>query len=312
MELGDIISDSFEDYKKNFKLVLKISFLFIFLAAVPYILTSAAFSTIYSNFYEDSIAGAAGITGLAVGGLPENLGSSVSGVVLFVILLVLTWLFFFFFNILTYPAFVFMSFKNDNGKMKVGEATRGALKYFWRYLGILVLIILVWILLLLPGGLLTILDVLFWSSMTLGIKVLMVLLTVILYLGGAIYGVYLMVGWTFSGIVLVGENRGAVDSLKRSRQLVRGRWWLVFGYLLLYSLVFGFAYFIVIGIPLFLIEILFGFASIAAFAVGGPILFFVLLLHLLIGQFFNWVSSATMIAYMVFFLRRFYLGLKGK
>lgn len=57
--------------------------------------------------------------------------------------------------------------------------------------------------------------------------------------GLAFYGIYLYVRWILSAPAIVLENAGAVASLRRSATLVRGRWWTVFGYLIVAGIVVG-------------------------------------------------------------------------
>lgn len=47
-----------------------------------------------------------------------------------------------------------------------------------------------------------------------------------------------MVYWIFGSYVLYDEKKGIIDSLKRSKEIVKGKWWKVFGYLLLLLLIF--------------------------------------------------------------------------
>lgn len=50
-------------------------------------------------------------------------------------------------------------------------------------------------------------------------------------------GIILSVWFAFAFLVLVLENTGIIDSMKRSREYVRGRWWAVFGRLMFMTLV---------------------------------------------------------------------------
>lgn len=59
----------------------------------------------------------------------------------------------------------------------------------------------------------------------------------ILGLAGVLCGVYLYVRWVLSPAAVMLEDAGAVASLRRSAQLVRGRWWKVFGYLVVAAIV---------------------------------------------------------------------------
>jgi len=65
-------------------------------------------------------------------------------------------------------------------------------------------------------------------------------------------GVYLWVGWWVSAQAVVAEERGALEGMRRSRELVKGGWWRVFGIALLISLIGG-VIGAVLGIPLFAI-----------------------------------------------------------
>lgn len=78
----------------------------------------------------------------------------------------------------------------------VKEAYRMAMPYFWRY-------------------------------------ILLSILTALAIIGGFILlivpGIIFMVWFTFSYYVLVDENIGTIDSMKRSKALVAGKWFVVFG-----------------------------------------------------------------------------------
>ncbi len=61
-------------------------------------------------------------------------------------------------------------------------------------------------------------------------------------------GVYLYVRWILTTPPIMLEEAGAVDALRRSAQLVKGRWWTVFGYLIVANIVVGLVGFAVSGI----------------------------------------------------------------
>jgi len=52
-------------------------------------------------------------------------------------------------------------------------------------------------------------------------------------------GIYLLVALYFSTQAVVAENRSPVDALARSRELVRGQWWRVFGIGIVFSVMIG-------------------------------------------------------------------------
>jgi hypothetical protein len=43
--------------------------------------------------------------------------------------------------------------------------------------------------------------------------------------------------WAFSSYVLINENKGIKESMRKSKELVKGRWWSVFGFFLLLCLI---------------------------------------------------------------------------
>ena len=53
-------------------------------------------------------------------------------------------------------------------------------------------------------------------------------LLLLLVIPGIIFFIY----WIFSGYVLFDENKKIRESLKRSKEIVKGKWWRVFGYFL--------------------------------------------------------------------------------
>ena len=91
---------------------------------------------------------------------------------------------------------------NDNSLTAKGAYTR-AMSYFWKYVG------------------------------------LSLLMTIILMVGFMLLiipGIILSVWFAFATYILILENSGIVDSLKRSREYVRGKWWGVFGRLIVMSI----------------------------------------------------------------------------
>ncbi len=46
-----------------------------------------------------------------------------------------------------------------------------------------------------------------------------------------------MIFWIFASYIFIGENKGILESLKISHQIVKGKWWKVFGWTLLFVLI---------------------------------------------------------------------------
>lgn len=91
-----------------------------------------------------------------------------------------------------------------NPALSIKDAYRESLPYFWRYILL---------------------------SIMVGVVVLLGLIALI------IPGIIFAVWFAFSYYILVVENIGGVEAMKRSKQLVAGRWWMVFGHVAFVTLV---------------------------------------------------------------------------
>jgi hypothetical protein len=87
-----------------------------------------------------------------------------------------------------------------------------------------------------------------WWSIARGMErwaavIAVILLSAVLVLVGLVFliipGIYLGVALYFSAQAVVAENRSPVDALARSRELVRGQWWRVFGIGIVFSVMIG-------------------------------------------------------------------------
>ncbi|MCB9819301.1 hypothetical protein H6789_01135 [Candidatus Nomurabacteria bacterium] len=74
----------------------------------------------------------------------------------------------------------------------------------------------------------------FWKYV--GLSILMTIILMVGFLLLIIPGIILSVWFAFATYVLILENGGIVDSLKKSREYVRGKWWGVFGRLIVMSI----------------------------------------------------------------------------
>lgn len=74
--------------------------------------------------------------------------------------------------------------------------------------------------------------------------ILLFLLFLLLIIPGIIFSIY----WMFTPSIVALRNKWAFDGLKYSKKLVKGKWWKVFGY----SILFG----IIMGVPIWIISIL--------------------------------------------------------
>lgn len=74
----------------------------------------------------------------------------------------------------------------------------------------------------------------FWKYI--GLSIVMSLLIMVGFVLLIIPGIILSVWFVFSTFILVLENGAIIESLKKSREYVRGKWWAIFGRLIAMSL----------------------------------------------------------------------------
>ncbi len=242
MGLDNIFSNSFKDYKKNFKLILKSYWWFYIL---PLIVMLGFLYGIVMGF-QDS----------------QNYS------VFFIVSLIILTIGFGFFNYWLGLILIYVALYNKKGDMRFKQVAGKSIKYFWRMLGLLVIL----------------------GLALLGLFILLIIPAVIFW-----------IFWIFSAYVLIGENKGIIGSMKRSKAIVKGRWWHVFGYTLLIVLV-AIGVSILFSIPQFIM----GFVT-QVF----PNLFFIIFANV-INFIFGLVSTILITPFVIFFFKNLYLELKRK
>ncbi len=109
-----------------------------------------------------------------------------------------------FLSALMYLSIIYIGFNSDK-KLKFDESIKQSKKYFWRYLSLVIVL----------------------SIFLLGLFLLLII-------PGVIFFIY----WILAYVVLIGEDKGIMSSLGRSRELIRGNWWRTLGYFILIFLIF--------------------------------------------------------------------------
>ncbi len=203
---GDLFSESWNEYFAKFISILKV-FLLLYVLPIVVFVIIAVIMIVF-------VLGISSLSGMAISGfdvvdtinlVPSDLTSQVSNTIIiaFIPIVVILLLGFIALSLLSTLAYINIGFsKNNNLPFK--KAFKGGLKYFWIFLGLVIV----------------------QSLAVLGLFILLI-----------IPGIIFLVYWIFSPYVLFSENKGIIDSMKRSKALVKGRWWRVFGNFLLLSLI---------------------------------------------------------------------------
>jgi|TARA_B100001971_G_C18082380_1_gene479019 hypothetical protein len=279
---GDLFSESWEEYKSKFKLLLKTySWLYIIPQLIILVLSiTLAVQMIQLGVIDVPDLGADkmdfGMTGNAVddakGELTDLQNLKIILSEFFPIILAIIVLSLISYLFLSLSLF-YMAFYDKKNNLSFKQVFTNSLSYFWVYLGLSFLVIIA----LIP-------------------------LFLLLIIPGLIFLVY----WYFSSYVLVGENKGIIESMKTSMNVVRGRWWSVFGYMLLFMLIIM-AISIVISIPFSLIS--FALSLGAIFSESGLIL--MVAIDPFIDFFSNLIVSFITVPLTILFFKNYYLNLKA-
>jgi hypothetical protein len=236
---GDIFLQSWKEFKENWKSILII---FLILSAIPSLILTYFFIPINLSMQETGNVS-----------LLNTTYAVIYGLLFFASVILSFWL---------SIAVLYIGF-NSKKRVRAGEALRNSLNYFWKYLGLVI--------------------VLFFALF--GLFLLLIVPAIIFYFY-----------WSFAIVVLVAENRGIIESMKRSKKVVKGSWWRVFFYSILLFLVF-IAISIIISIP----------ASVINFASAG--LQGENAFTIYVNQVFSLAGNFITMPLGLFFLKNFYFSL---
>jgi len=248
----ELLSLSWAEYKSNFNLIFKI---FLILYIIPSLAVSLF--TLYGlsglNEKLSAITATEGV--LAIEAIKEIIISEVPALTIFAILFLVAAILGFIMSL------TLINFSFSLGKKSKPSTTSQAIKSSSKYLGKYILLVI-------------------------AVSLALVGLYLLFIIPGIIFTVY----WVFAAYVLIGENAGVTESMKRSKAIVKGRWWRVFGYYLLLMLVF-------IGISLI-------------FSIPGSILRAIFQSEI-IYDIFSLASYSITVPLGILFLKNFYLDLKA-
>jgi len=150
----------------------------------------------------------------------------------------------------------------------------------------------------------------FWRYLGFGIvvSVFIGLLFLLFIVPGVIFAIF----WIFSAYIFIGKKKGILDSLRESWRIVRGRWWRVLGYGLLFGLIilgiailFG-IFRIIITLPLIIGQ------GISGLAGAAPISATHFVTISIIASLVDSLSQTVILPLSLLFYKNFYLAMKKK
>jgi len=243
MRFKDIFNKSWQEYKKNFKLFLKLYSVFYI---IPLAILSL-FAVLLSLQGEFSI----GLSFLYV-------------IVIIGVLFFSYWL---------HLSLYYISIYNEKSKMTFSQAVKNSLNYFWKFLGLCIVL----------------------GLALLGLFILLI-----------IPGIIFLVFWLFSPYVFMKENKKIVDSMKISKRIVKGKWWQVFGYSLLIMLIV-----VAISLAFFIPALIINFLTIILSGASETLSSGVIISAEIVNFVFRIAASLITTPLTILFFKNFYLDLKG-
>lgn len=202
MNLGDIFSKTWKDYKVNFKVLFKIMLIFVVIPSFFLLLvvftwdfTSGRYPIIEQQFITGNF------TEVPLDYSQINIGMYVAGAGVYLLLSLIA------LSLLLLVVVGIMTTALKDDKIKYKSIISNGKKYYWASLGFFFVIF-----------------------------VFLFGLYILLIIPGIIFSIY----WFFSYYVYIDKNvsksRGIRNSLRESRMLVRGKWWKTLGYLCVFYL----------------------------------------------------------------------------
>lgn len=295
---GEILTDSWKEYKDNWKVYSKMMLL---LSVIPFIivfLIEIFFmrDILFYQYTADGTLTLATIFSMRF--------------LLFVILTIITAIL----GVWLQASLLYNSLYRKK-HMNVKESLFGGKKYFWRYLGLTLLIILIIFIIAFIVAIIITIGVVLVAALGIAnpISIIIVLILILLVIAAIIFALYLGINWTFSVYILIGENKRILDSLKLSKMLVRGRWWKTLGYLILFGLILIGVYIIVMIIVL-LINVIINpgyLSSIMAGNISLDINSNLFIINQIVKNIFIMILTLIITPFSIVFIKNLYLSWKG-
>lgn len=307
MGFGKIFQQSIKDYKINIKTILTVMFVFFF---IPYIILFAvnygySSSETGKTFATESDAIRIQLENYDLSGktnLSEQDKQAITALnnqqlellikqgpylslslVLFIISLFVGY-----FGIIGIMA---ASFKP---KFRYSDSVKGAKKFYWKSIGLIVLIFVFVLLIALVGGITIALGIALLSVSNL-IGFVFVLLIALLFLS---FFIWISVDLTFSNFILINENKSISSSLSGSFKLLKGKWWATFGKFIL----FGLCNLVIFALMLLIFYLIGGYTSNSIDSLG--------MTSSLNGLIWNLVMYFVLCPIYILFIKNMYLELK--
>ncbi len=332
MGLGEVFSSTWTDYKKNFWTNTKLMLVFYLLPML--IILALGLGLFYSSGLDKEVANVFGKI-IEMQSISGNINTAVDteglglkgtelqaqimqnpefvrlqaelekvaldflvNVIWFILILVVMGIIAGFISLYGMLA-VFAPALKKKGSYGFKDVVREAKPYYWRFVGLILLIYLIMIAIMIAGVILAVL--------TFGLGLLAAVVAL----------VWLFILWVFAPYIIVDMNKGVFDSMKESKKIVRGKWWRTLGYLLLIGVIISVIYEVVSMILNGILGAVIIGHSMQQLIAGGDfdISAFSNLINMLvmvgsIAMIISSVLSVIIVPYMLLFVKNMYQSFK--
>jgi len=145
----------------------------------------------------------------------------------------------------------------------------------------------------------------YWKffGFSLVLMIFVLLLTLLLIIPGLIFGIY----WIFAACIFLEKKENIKNSLKKSKEMVKGRWWKTFGFYLLLGLVMIGIVIVasIVNIPSVIVMMIHTLNG-TQFGIG------LLITNSILSMVYDFLVSLIGIPLSVLFIKNFYFEMKKK
>ena len=178
-------------------------------------------------------------------------------------------------------------------KFTYSDSVKGAKRFYWRSIGLMILLFVFFLLIALAGGILIAIGVALASISNI-VGIIFVLLVALIFFG---FFIWISVDLTFSNFILVNENKSIFASLSGSFKLLKEKWWVTFGRFILFALC-AFVLFVLMFLIFYLVGGIFNGVNSQTS------------MESLKGFIWNLISYFVLFPIYILFIKNLYLNLK--
>lgn len=230
-KFGDILASSWKEYKENIKIYVLLMIIFLFIPSIIVFVFQINWEQYYLNIIiNNPIIKTDNISMILSPFLDYRF-------LIFSIVSIIS----FFIGLISSSSLIYSSLYNKDSK-DFKRTLKGGFRYYPRFLK---LVLFSYAIIAIP--LLLAIGLIFLTyKLDLILGIIFTLISIIFFIIYSIFMIYIAISWLFSSYIIIDENKKVIESIKQSFRIVKGHWWEIFGYILLFALICIAIYFILL------------------------------------------------------------------